>query len=502
MASTGTESITNKAAGRKFDKKPILIVFGLAIMTAIVMGPTPAGLSIAGKRILGIIAFTVLMWITEAIPYGASAVALIVLTMLLLGFAPAQGLSGPLLGTSKAIPLAMSGFVSSGWVFVAAGLFIAAAIVSTGLEKRLAYMIIRMVGTKTNSIIAGIIITAFVLTFLIPSVIARAATLVPIVLGLNASFGLPLQSRTGKAMLLLAGILPSVTGVGVLTGAAPNPVIVTFLRTAGQPSISYMEWLLYCFPYTVLLGAGLYFLVTRMFKFEFQELPGGRAYLDNCIHDLGPMSPGEKRVSIIMALTIFLWATDKIHHVEPAVISVLSVLLLIMPYTGVTSWSKLYKQVDWTAILLFGAGISMAEIFTTTGAARWFAKAIFVESGVGNLPLTWLAMAIFVLVFLVRFCFTSITSCLTAITPAILGFLAALGNPSLPVTGIVMGVCLIAQCTAVIPVTSAPAMIAYGAGGFTTRDMIRLSIPLTAVMFALMLLFMFTYWPLIGLWHS
>ena len=226
---TATSMATSKAS---FDKKPLIIVLGLAMMATIVMAPTPAGLSVAGKRMLGIIAFTVLMWITEAIPYGASAIALIVLTILLLGFAPAQGLSGPLLGTAKGIPLAMSGFVSSGWVFVAAGLFIAAAIVSTGLEKRIAYMIIRMVGTKTSSIMAGIIITAFVLTFLIPSVIARAATLVPIVLGLNASFGLPLNSRIGKAMLLLAGILPSVTGVGVLTGAAPNPVVAGFLRTA------------------------------------------------------------------------------------------------------------------------------------------------------------------------------------------------------------------------------------------------------------------------------
>ena len=36
-------------------------------------------------------------------------------------------------------------------------------------------------------------------------------------------------------MLLLAGILPSVTGVGVLTGAAPNPVLVNFLTAAGEP---------------------------------------------------------------------------------------------------------------------------------------------------------------------------------------------------------------------------------------------------------------------------
>ena len=203
-----------------------------------------------------------------------------------------------------------------------------------------------------------------------------------------------------------------------------------------------------------------------------------------------------------MALTILLWATDKLHHIDASAISVLSVLMLVMPYIGVSSWNELYKKVDWTSILLFGAGISMAEIFTRTGASKWLSQAIFVDTGVGRLSTTWLALAIFFLVFLVRFCFTSITSCLTAITPAILGFLTALNSPSIPITGIVMGVCLVAQCTAVIPVTSAPAMIAYGAGGFTTRDMMRLSIPLTIVMFAVLVLFMFTYWPLIGLWHS
>jgi len=66
-------------------------------------------------------------------------------------------------------------------------------------------------------------------------VIARAATLVPIVIGLVEAFGRPLRSQVGKAMLLLAGILPSVTGVGVLTGAAPNPVLVNFLTAAGEP---------------------------------------------------------------------------------------------------------------------------------------------------------------------------------------------------------------------------------------------------------------------------
>ena len=477
-----------------------LVAVGIAMMAAIMLAPTPAGVSLAGQRVMAVMVYTVFMWITEAIPYGASAIALVFLLIVSLGASPATGLAGAPLGTAKAIPLALSGFSNSGWLFVAAGLAMAASITSTGLEKRVAFLILRLVGTRVNAMMLGIIVTSFALTFLIPSVIARAATLVPIVIGLIEAFGLPRTSQVGKAMLLLAGILPSVTGVGVLTGAAPNPVIVNFLTSAGQPPIGYVQWLVDLFPYTVAYSAALYFAVTRLFKFEVDELPGGRAYLDRRIRELGPMSPAEKRAAVIMALTIGLWATDSFHHIEPAAISVLAVLLLILPYAGVTTWNELYKRMDWTSILLFAAGISMAEMFTKTGGATWLAKVTFVESGIGGLSVTLMALVIFVAMFFVRFCFTSITSCLAAVTPAIIGFLVTLGNPALPITGIVLGVSLVAQCLAIIPVTSAPAMIAYGAQGFTTRDMIRLGLPLTGVMYVLILVCMLVYWPLIGLW--
>ena len=257
-----------------------LVAIGHAMMATIMLMPTPAGLSLAGQRVVAVMVFTVFMWITEAIPYGASAVALVFLLIVSLGASPASGLAGVAVGTAKAIPMALSGFSNSGWLFVAAGLAMAAAITSTGLEKRVAFLILRLVGTRVNAMMLGIILTSFALTFLIPSVIARAATMVPIVIGLIEAFGLPRTSQVGKAMLLLAGILPSVTGVGVLTGAAPNPVIVNFLTSAGQPSIGYVQWLVYLFPYTVAYAAALYFVVTRLFKFEVDELPGGPEYLD------------------------------------------------------------------------------------------------------------------------------------------------------------------------------------------------------------------------------
>ena len=93
-------------------------------------------------------------------------------------------------------------------------------------------------------------------------------------------------------MLLLAGILPSVTGVGVLTGAAPNPVIVNFLTGAGQMRISYIDWLVYLLPYTIVYSIGLYLLTTKLFKFEFDELPGGADYLNAKLAELGPDDRG------------------------------------------------------------------------------------------------------------------------------------------------------------------------------------------------------------------
>ena len=66
----------------------VIILLGLAIMGAIMLAPTPAGLSLAGQRVIAIVFFTVFMWITEAIPYGVSAVSLVFLLIIGLGFSP------------------------------------------------------------------------------------------------------------------------------------------------------------------------------------------------------------------------------------------------------------------------------------------------------------------------------------------------------------------------------------------------------------------------------
>ena len=64
--------------------KLIGLLVGVAALVAIVAMPQPAGLSVAGQHMLGIFVFAVVIWMTEAVDYAASAIMLMALITFLL----------------------------------------------------------------------------------------------------------------------------------------------------------------------------------------------------------------------------------------------------------------------------------------------------------------------------------------------------------------------------------------------------------------------------------
>ncbi|VBB09820.1 sodium/sulphate symporter [Lucifera butyrica] len=483
----------------KNGKKMIWILLGLAIMAGIVMMPTPAGLSVAGQRVLAVLTFAVIMWVTEAVSYPFSALAIILFLILFLGFAPVHGVAGPLLKTGKAIPIALSGFVNGGWVLVAAGLFMAAGILGTGLEKRIALNILKIVGAKTKAIFAGMMIVMLVLGFLIPSITARSATMTPIAMGLIAAFGVDPRSVFARNMLVTVAIASSISGIGLLSAGAPNPVAVSFISSQLKHSITWGEWLIYGMPFCIVLMVIFYFLVTRLNKFEFDEIPGGRAAIDKALAELGPMSGKEKRIAVIFIITILLWATDFWHHIDANTVSILSVTLMMMPYLGVASWKEMSSRVDWGTILLFGAGISLGEALLKSGAAIWLAKTALGGMGLGSMAAPVMMTVIAVALLIIRFAFASITSATAALVPTVLGFLISLGDANLPMWGMTFIATMTVYFAFILPVNSPQGMVPYATNTFEVKDMAKVGIPLTIIGFAVLILFMFTYWHWLGL---
>lgn len=147
------------------------LLLAIIAMAAVYMLPTPADLPTQGHRLIGILVFAVIIWMTEGVSYPVSSFVIITLMCYTLG-------------------LALGGFSSSAWALVAGAMFLSAAMMITGLDKRIALFVMSHVGIKSSHLIAGVIFVGFLLSFFVPSTTARVSCLVPIVVGIIRTFGL------------------------------------------------------------------------------------------------------------------------------------------------------------------------------------------------------------------------------------------------------------------------------------------------------------------------
>jgi solute carrier family 13 (sodium-dependent dicarboxylate transporter), member 2/3/5 len=461
--------------------------------------PQPAGLTVVGQRVLAILVFSVIVWITEAVSYAVSALLIISALIVLLGFSPAPNDPKIMLGTLKAIPLAFSGFVNSAWVLVSAGLCISVCMFETGLQNRIILKVLSVVGSKTNNIIAGMIIVAQILALFIPATAARAATMTPIALGLITAFNIDRKSVFARQLMMTVGLATAISGIGLLTASSPNPYVVSFIAKALHRTITWADWFVYAEPLGIAMAIILYYMVTRFNKFEFDEIPGGRQTIAKALSDLGPMNPAEKRIAVIFVVTIALWVTEKWHHIDSNSVAVLSVTAMLMPYIGVTSWKAISGKVAWGTILLFGAGLSLGEIIFSSGAAVWMAKVSLGSMGLERLTPPNMMAIIVVAIVIIRFAFSSILSAAVTVVPTILGLLLGMNNPDLPIMGMLLISTYTVYFAFILPVNAPHVMIPYATDTFEIKDCIRVGGPLTLAGIVLVVLFSYTYWSWLGL---
>ena len=100
--------MTQTAASGRSKLQNIGLVLSFIILLAILAIPTPETLSTAGHRMIGVLVFAIILWMTSAVSYPVSATIITAITALLLGFAPDIANPSKMLGTSKALTMAIS----------------------------------------------------------------------------------------------------------------------------------------------------------------------------------------------------------------------------------------------------------------------------------------------------------------------------------------------------------------------------------------------------------
>jgi sodium-dependent dicarboxylate transporter 2/3/5 len=475
------------------------LLLGIAAMAAILWLPTPAGLPVAGHRMLALLAFAVIVWMTEAVDYAVSAVVIAGLMALLLGFAPNVANPNALYGTSAALTLAFSGFANTALALVAAALFLAAAMTATGLDKRIALTILSRVGTETRHVVMGIIVVGFVIAFLVPSTTARVACLVPITLGIIAAFGVSKRSAFAGMLMITTVQTASIWNVGIKTAAAQNMVAIGFVERTLGATITWLEWFIAAAPFAVLMSAALYFVMTRMMPPEVTHVPGGREAIRKALTDLGPMKPSEMKLLALSLTLLGFWATEGVlHRLDTSTTTVIAVALMFLPGFAIMTWKEAQPRIPWGTVVLFGIGISLGTALLQTRGATWLANIVSTQLGLTDATALVVLGAMSVFLVVIHLGFASATALASAMIPIVIAVLQGVATPGINVVGMTMLLQFVVSFGFILVVNAPQNMVAYGTETFEARDFVRTGLVLTAIALVLVMALGATYWRWLG----
>ena len=146
----------------------------LCVALPIIIWFVPLDLEPQTQHAFAIVAFMVVAWITQAMDYALA------------------GFIGCFLFWALGVvrfPVAFSGFANDTSWFLFGALLIGAIAMRSGVARRLAYIVLLRIGITYPRILLGLIITDFLLTFVVPSGIARVVIMAAIALGPRPSMG-------------------------------------------------------------------------------------------------------------------------------------------------------------------------------------------------------------------------------------------------------------------------------------------------------------------------
>lgn len=484
---------------QKKNLKPYFLVLSFAVLIGVLLLPTPDDLPVMGHRALAVLAFAIILWVTEAVTYPVSAAMIVSLLTLLLGLSPKLDNPDELLTTKEALKMALGGFSSPAVALVAGALFLAAAMQATNLHKRLALYILSKVGAKTGAIVFGAILVSIILAFFVPSATARAGAIVPILLGMVAAFGLPANSRLGALLIITAVQSISIWNVGIKTAAAQNMVALDFIYEQFGVDVSWGQWFMYAAPWSIIMSVVLYFVMINVIKPETKVLEGGASIVHQNLKDLGPLRAEEKRLIIISLALLFFWATEKrFHPFDSTTVTIVAVAILLLPKIGVFTWKQVEKLIPWGTIIVFAVGIALGSILLATDGAQWLSDKMFGLMGLDSMPLLATIALLALFNILIHLGFASATALASALIPIVLVLASTLGSDVNPV-GFVLIQQFVISFGFLLPVNAPQNMLAYGTGSFTVKDFFKAGLPITIIGYVLILIFSATYWKWIGL---
>ena len=345
-------------------KKRLITAAILTILCAALAFVPMNGLDPAGKGVLLVFLWAILMWIVRPIPeYLVGVLAAAILAIFF--------------GQKANV---VSGFATSGWWLCLWAGFIGSVIKFSGLGERVAYWILVKLTKSELSANYATSLANTVLSLMIPSNTARGAVMSPICDNICEGMGYKRGEHKGDAAIMLSNLYTNTTNTWLFyTAVGANAIGMALVEEMTGQSISWTGWLkATCIPAGIIV-----LLIPLITNFLFGTRKGEKRSIDiefakKKLEEMGPLTVKEKKAAIYFALTLLAFCTNGIHHVAPDYVVFVTIFLMLCPGIGVCSFKDVGPNFAWPAFIQLGFAMSLASCVNKTGG---FQQPCFLRNG-------------------------------------------------------------------------------------------------------------------------
>lgn len=408
--------------------------------------------STAASITLGITLWCVIWWVFEPIPIPATS--LIPLALL-----PLSGvISSKQIAQSYGHPLIL---------LLLGGFMLSTALAKSGAHRRIALTMVRLFGgSSSKRLVFGFMAASAVLSMWISNT-ATTLMLLPVAMAVVE------KTEDPKLVIpLLLGIAyaASIGGIGTPIGTPPNIIFMGVYSEIVGRELTFLQWMTLAIPVVLVFLPIVGWWLTRNLSAKSRiQLP-----------KVGSWQTAEKRVLLVFAITALCWITRRepfggwtawigAPYSNDAIVAFIGVVALFVIPDGkgkkLLDWETA-ASIPWGMLILFGAGLAIAEAFTSSGLSNTIGEAL---SGLASLhPLIIIACICLTVTFLTEA--TSNTATTTLLMPILAaGAMGAGIDPMLFMVPAAMS----ASCAFMLPVATAPNIIVFSTGHFPIERMVR-----------------------------
>ena len=459
----------------------IIAVLALLILFVV---PRPVGVTAQGWRMLAIFVCTVVALMLRPIAGGAAVLIGVTIVILSGVLTPAQALAG--YGNTTV------------WLVLTA-FFIARAIISSGLARRLALVFVRAVGSTSLGLGYALAGCDIVMAAVIPGNSARTGgILLPVARTLSAIYNSlpgPTASLLGSYLVLTIYQGDMIACAMYLTGQASNPIAADLALKGAQVSLTWGRWLYAAIVPGLVSFAAIPWVVYKIAPPGIRHTPQASQMAREELAKMGRLSFAEIKVIAVFVLVCGLWATAAWHGIATTSVALLGVSVLLL--TRTLQFSDMIREHNaWDVFIWYGGIIRMGEALNDFGVMKAFSGSIAsLFTGWG-----WPAlMVVLVLIyFYVHYFFASVTTHFLSLYAPFLAILIAAGAPA-PLAAFVLA--FYANLSASLThYGTTPGPILFSAGFSTHGEWWKVGLIVSFVNIAIWTSVGLVWWKVIGLW--